>query len=245
MGTRNLITKAFAYKLLTVGAHPDFGPEFPYLSRQYSSAQIRQWLIKDAQEYGVLTLRQQRVGVKQSDLDCRHDRLFNSHNGLSWQTRQSSNGDYVCKWSGERLLSYLALEKYQIFQICRDLPPKCERCSRVLDYTIKRLVRHERSMVCADCVSMMRHIVNFKVSKADADAALWKELKSAIAERQQNETCSKRSDVNRVNSQNATRRPSKTSQRRIAQRRCASAGIRNQANHRHNEAGSSRNADAC
>jgi hypothetical protein len=244
MGTRNLVTKALAFKKLCVEQAVGLGPEFPYLLRQYSAAQIRQWLIKEAQEYGILTVRPQGIGAKQSDLDCRHDRLFNAHNGLSWQTRQTDSGDYVCKWSGERLLTYLALEKYHIFQICRDLPPKCDRCSRVLDYTSKRLVRNEGTMVCTDCVSMMRHLANYKVSKAEADAALWKELKSAIAERQKDEASAKRSNLNRVNSPDASGRLAKTAVGRIAERRRTGASIRHQANHRHDEAGSRRHADA-
>lgn len=226
MGTRNIITKAFAYKLLTVGAHPDFGPEFPYLPRQYTGAAIRKWIRDYAKDFGVLTLRIEGTGTSLGDLQCRHDRFYGD-GFFSFSTVKCEDGSYVSKRFGDKFLPYDAIAENNLAWVLEALPPRCERCSRVLDWTQKRIVRRATFLACEDCLTMVRHIASHMVSKADADAALWKELKSAIAERQQNETCSKRSDVNRVNSQNATRRPSKTSQRRIAQRRCASAGIRN------------------
>lgn len=243
MGTRGLITKAFAYKLLTVGAHPDFGPEFPYLPRQYTGAAIRKWIRDYAKEFGVLTLRIEGTGTSLGDLQCRHDRFY-GEGWFSVSTVKCEDGSYVSKRFGDKFLPYDAIAENNLAWVLEALPPRCERCSRVLDWTQKRIVRRATFLACEDCVSMMRHLVNFKVSKAEADAALWKELKSAIAERQQNEASAKRSNLDRINSPDASGRLAKTAVGRIAKRRRKGAGIRNQANHRHDEAGSRRHADA-
>jgi len=243
MGTRNLITKAFAYKLLTVGDHPDFGPEFPYLPRQYTGAAIRKWIRDYAKEFGVLTLRIEGTGTSLGDLQCRHDRFYGD-GFFSFSTVKCEDGFYVSKRFGDKFLPYDAIAENNLTWVLEALPPRCERCSRVLDWTQKRIVRRATFLACADCVSMMHRLASFKVSKADADTALLKEFQSAIAEGQEHEASSKRNNLNCDNSPDVAGRPPRAARGGIAKFRCTGAGIRHQANNRHNETGGSRHADA-